>query len=59
VSPGDADGLTMKIEELIHHPETVSTLQSTNRKYAETYSAEWTFNEYTKVYNELIIPRQH
>jgi glycosyltransferase involved in cell wall biosynthesis len=58
VNPGDADGLTRKIEELIHHPETISTLQSMNRKYAEKYSAEWTFKEYTKLYNELIIQLQ-
>ena len=58
VKPGDADGLTRKIEELIHHPESVSTFQSMNRKYAEKFSAEWTFNEYTKLYHELIIQKQ-
>jgi glycosyltransferase involved in cell wall biosynthesis len=58
VSPGDVDGLTRKIEELIHHPETVSTLQLMNRKYAEMYSAEWTFKECIKLYNELIIQKQ-
>jgi glycosyltransferase involved in cell wall biosynthesis len=58
VNPGDSDGLVRKIEELIHHPEIISTLQLKNREYAETYSAEWTFKEYTKLYNELIIQKQ-
>jgi glycosyltransferase involved in cell wall biosynthesis len=57
-APGDAAGLTNKIEELMNHPEILSTLQLKNRSYAETYSAEWTFNEYVKLYDELIAPRQ-
>jgi glycosyltransferase involved in cell wall biosynthesis len=55
VSPGDVDGLVGKIEDLIHHPETVSTLQLKNREYAELYSAQRTFKEYATLYNELII----
>jgi glycosyltransferase involved in cell wall biosynthesis len=57
VRPGDIDEFVEKIEELIHHPETIRALQLKNREYAETYSAEWTFREYEKLYNELIIWR--
>jgi len=53
-SPGDAVGLANVIEELIRHPENISILQSKNRNYAETFSARWTFEEYKKLYNELI-----
>jgi glycosyltransferase involved in cell wall biosynthesis len=59
VKPGDADGLARKIEELLHHPETISALQLKNREYAELYSAEWTFKEYTKLYHELISQKHH
>ena len=53
-SPGDAVGLTNSIEELIRHPENIGSLQSKNRSYAESFSTEWTYNEYVKLYNELI-----
>jgi glycosyltransferase involved in cell wall biosynthesis len=52
-SPGDAAGLTRIIEKLIRHPENIDSLQSKNRIYAETFSAEWTFKEYVKLYKEL------
>ena len=55
VNPGDVDGLARTIEGLIHHPETVRDLQIKNREFAEKYSSEWTFQEYIKLYNELII----
>ena len=54
VSPGDAAGLTKIIEELICQPKNIPLLQSKNRKYAETFSAGWTFGEYIKLYHELI-----
>jgi len=57
VNPGDSDGLARKIEALIHHPETICALQIKNREYAELFSSEWTFKEYTKLYNELIIQK--
>jgi glycosyltransferase involved in cell wall biosynthesis len=57
VNPGDSDGLAGKIEALIHHPEAISALQLKNREYAELFSSEWTFKEYTKLYNELIIQK--
>jgi glycosyltransferase involved in cell wall biosynthesis len=53
-SPGDAIGLANIIDELIRHPEHIGFLQSKNRNYAETFSAEWTFKEYVKLYDELI-----
>ena len=52
--PGDAAGLTTIIEELIRHPEKIGSLQSKNRSFVERFSAEWTFEEYLKLYYELI-----
>jgi glycosyltransferase involved in cell wall biosynthesis len=56
--PGDAAGLTDIIEELIRHPENIGSLQSKNRSIAERFSAEWTFEEYVKLYDELLVQRQ-
>lgn len=58
-APGDAGSLKNNIEELILHPETISSLQSKNRSYAERFSAEWTFEEYIKLYNDLIAQYRH
>ena len=53
-SPGDAAGLSKIIEDLLSHPQNIALLQSKNRTHAETFSADWTFGEYLKLYGELI-----
>ncbi len=53
VAPGDAEGLADKIEQLIAQPILVREMQRSNRALAEKYSAEWTWSEYQKLYEEL------
>ena len=58
VMPGDADALAEKIEKLIAQPALIREMQSTNRAFAEKYTAEWTLLEYKKLYEELLQPQQ-
>ena len=54
VMPGDAEGLVEKIEKLIAQPPVIREIQSANRALAEKYTAEWTWSEYKKLYEELL-----
>ena len=58
VMPGDADGLAEKIEKLIAQPLVIREMQSANRALAEKYTAEWTWSEYKKLYEELLKGKQ-
>ena len=58
VMPGDAEGLAEKIEKLIAQPPVVREMQSMNRALAEKYTAEWTWSEYKKLYEELLTGKQ-
>jgi len=53
VPPGDAEGLAEKIEKVINQPDVIRELQLSNRDFAESHSAEWTWSEYKKLYEEL------
>ena len=58
VMPGDAERLTEKIEKLIAQPPVVREMQSMNRALAEKYTAEWTWSEYKKLYEELLTGKE-
>jgi glycosyltransferase involved in cell wall biosynthesis len=58
-APKDAAGLSDRIDELIRHPERMNNLLLQNRGYAESFSAGWTFEQYTKLYYSLIEPHRH
>ena len=58
VTPGDAEGLAEKIEKLIAQPLVIREMQSANRALAEKYTAEWTWSEYKKLYEELLKGKQ-
>lgn len=51
---GDAVGLAEKIERLIAQPEKLQKMREKNRKFAERYSIEWTFSEYSRVYEKIL-----
>jgi glycosyltransferase involved in cell wall biosynthesis len=56
--PGDAEGLAEKIEKLIAQPLVIREMQSANRALAEKYTAEWTWSEYKKLYEELLTGKE-
>jgi len=58
VLPGDAEGLAEKIEKLIAQPLVIREMQSANRALAEKYTAEWTWSEYKKLYEELLTGKE-
>jgi glycosyltransferase involved in cell wall biosynthesis len=58
VMPGDAEGLAGKIEKLIVQPKVIRDMQLTNRVYAEKHTAEWTWSEYKKLYEEILRQNQ-
>lgn len=54
IESGDAIGLAEKIERLISQPERLQEMRVKNRKLAEHYSIEWTYSEYSRLYEEIV-----